>query len=375
MFCVWRLLSPLLGGLVVVLVSAAGWAGEGVTFSDRRSEPRPAVTSRPASRGLGLDKPLGSFDPGASSLQGITAPPFATPNAIPLTPRERELLIQRRDWILQSPDNRLGSSEEVNRAFGVRDYKPESSGKDNDKEKEKGTLSRYYEKLEAAEEAQSSVKPQDQERSTPDNNNNADSLSPFGVERTPQDFWGGGGYLGPSDRSSGDSMSPRLGDFSSGFRSDSLGMAARDANRWPKPFEADRSSGRKSSFSFQTLGGAEAANQPTAAERLLGSNPVGNPIGRDPISSLDPVTAYPDPTRQALNPVVSSPVGSLGSPLQAASPGRDRPLASSPSSVMRDLGGGSFRGAFSPNGASPVFNERRTLNSMKVTLEAPRRGF
>jgi len=107
----------------------------------------------------------------------------------------------------------------------------------------------------------------------------------------------------------------------------------------------------------------------------LGSSPVGNPIGRDPISSLDPVTAYPDPTRQALNPVVSSPVGSLGSPLQAASPGRDRPLASSPSSVMRDLGGGSFRGAFSPSAASPILNERRTLNSMKVTLEAPRRGF
>jgi len=362
---------PSLGVLLSAVMAAAAWAGEGVTFSDKRSAPRSATSSRSAGRRLAIENPLGSLDPGASSLQGFAAPPFAAPRPGPISPRERELREQRRDWIMQAPDSRLRNNDEVNRAFGVRDYSPENSTKEKEKESDqnKGALIRYYEKLESAESTPSTAAGATAEKET------TDSLSPLGLERPPQYYMGSEGRLGPGEISGGDPMAVRLNDISAGLRNDPFGEAARQAGRWPKPFEVDRGGARRPALSFQSGTGGEIAGQPSGVERLLGASPIDNPVGRGSVSSLDPVTAYPDPTREALNPIVAPPVTSLGSPLQAGAAMRDRPLAVSPSSVMRDLGGNSLRGALGPASSAASLNQRRTLQSIKVQLDAPRRNF
>lgn len=356
------------GLLLATASTAVVWAGEGVTFSGRRPDPRPAATSRTPGSRLTIQSPLNSFGPGASSLQAIPAPPFAAPRALPLSPRERELMEQRRDWIMQSSENRLDSRDEVNRAFGVRDYDPDTAAKKKkESETDKGTLTRYYEKLEAEESA-----PAEPGHSKPEE---TDSLSPMGLEPLPA-YGGYDSYLSPGNRAGAgnDPMSPRLNDISAGLRSDPFGAAAREAGRWPQPFEAERPGSRKPSFSFQSGTGGESAAQPSSVERLLGGNPIDTTVSRGPVSSLDPVTAYPDPTREALNPVIAPPVTSLGSPLQADGSVRDRSLAVSPSSALRDLGGSPLRSSFGAISTGPRV-ERRTLNSMKVQLDAPRRSF
>jgi hypothetical protein len=42
---------------------------------------------------------------------------------------------------------------------------------------------------------------------------------------------------------------------------------------------------------------------------------------------------------------------------------------------MRDLGGSALRSTLSPGFSSPGLSERRSLNSLKVNLDTPRRSF
>lgn len=366
-------LRAFLPWVVGTLVTYSAVAGEGVTFSDKWSERRPATQRPGAGKRLSFENPFGSFSSGSSSLNGIAAPPFSPPQGTPLSPRERELLQQRRDWIMQTTDDRLGNREEVNRALGVRDYSPDPSKKES--EEDKGTLIRYYEKLEAAETA-----PGLSLRSPPENDTTTrDSLSPLGLDGTPR-APGSDPFRSSLDPSRSSPGSPRLNDIAAtGVRGDSLTPATRQFGLWERPFENASSDSRRPSLAFRTSLGADGtAEGPSGIERVLGGAPAVSPVAplsRGPLTSLDPVTTYPDPTREALNPVVASPATSLGSPLQASGSALGRPMLASPVSPLRNLGAGA-RGPGEMFGSpAAASSSPRTLNSMKLQLEMPRRGF
>lgn len=360
-----------LGCLAGTLVALSAAAGEGVTFSDKWSDRRPATQpGRETGRRFSLENPFGSFNSGSSSLHGIAAPPFSPPEPTPLSPRERELLEQRRDWIMQTPGDRMRDSDAVNRAFGVREYAPETSKKESDTEK--GTLLRYYEKLQATDAAAAKVV------RAPADSATTDSLSPLGLGGAPR-FGAPRPFRSSLEPARGSLGAPRLNDIAAnGFRGESLTPDDRQLGRWERPFEPS-SSERRPSLAFGPAESAAESGELTGIQRVLGAAPLAGPVtplNRGPITSLDPVTTYPDPTREALNPVVSSPVGGLGSPLQAGPGTRDRSLTMTPSAGLRDLGNNPLRGSSEIFGsAAPASSSSRTLNSMKVQLEMPRRSF
>ncbi len=346
-------------------------AGEGVTFSDRNSNRRPVTEGRGAARRFSTQNPFGGFDSGSSSLQSIPATPFASPQPTPLSPRDRERLQQQRDWIMNAPEDRLRSSDDVNRALGVRDYQPETESKEN--EAAQGNLVRFYQKLEAAEADAAKATSLDPSRERP-----TDSLSPLGADSRS----GSTPFGAPSSFQHRDgrpeSRGPRFSDLSLGGPSEPLGTLGRQPGQWDGLFDRSRNNDRPSTFSvLETNPGAP--KEPRDLERLLGGNPVTSPLAQSPITSLDPVTAYPDPTREPLNPVVSSPVGTLPSPLQADTRigrgGRQPLLGASPATRNLDRGG-SLRGSLGdPNAPAGPVSSQRALGAMKVQLEMPRRSF
>jgi hypothetical protein len=366
---------------------ASTTAQEQVIFSDPKTKATaPAESQSKVKRSQGWENPFSNFKPG-SSLQGITAPPFAPPSSLapsrsPLTPRERDLLLERRDWILRSPGSNSDTELDVNRAFGVREHSVEGGATENTAPK--GDLLRYYERLEASDTAGAA-------------NPAADSLrnpaAPLGLTSTP----GNGGYRSPGEWS----LEPRVSE--PGFLANpnpnpaETGEEANSGIRaWrDNPFQRDRSSGRESSFPAGdrsvlssltplTAPGVSPAGQPnaelTGVARLLGVNPIVSPVSELSITSLDPVTAYPDPTREALNPVVVSPTRNLSGPLvpqdllAAESLGRRPNLA--PSAAARGPLENPFQsmsGAI--KGSETGVGSKRKLHSIKAQLDLPGRSF
>lgn len=358
-----------LSRVLFLMLTCGASAGEKVTFTDKRSPHEPVTQSRPGTARVTIESPLGSFSPGSSSLRGIPAPPFSSPRPAPLTPQQREALDQRRDWIMQTPDDRLADSEKVNRALGVRDYSAEDAGKTAEEATENGTLLRFYEKLEAGESADLPAAT-GQASSEP-----TESLSPLGLDGAPT-------FPGAQPHAPSGEWSPAYGTPSSwnngvpAGRLEPFRVPPRALGAMERPFEPRRGAESTSSFLRQVIAGTEGAPEPSGIERLLGgspiSSPIASPIVRSPITSLDPVTAYPDPTREALNPVVTSPIGSLNSPLQAGAATSPRSLLTTPSLMGRTLVGSESVGGSLKAGSR---NDRGALQSIKVQLEMPRRSF
>ncbi|MCZ7636619.1 MAG: hypothetical protein M5U12_11695 [Verrucomicrobia bacterium] len=385
-------------------VSAVGWirsvyvalglagvvsttAQEQVIFSDPKSKASPPAESQSkVKRSQGWENPFSNLKPG-NSLQGITAPPFAPPSSLapsrsPLTPRERELLMERRDWILRSPGSGADTELDVNRAFGVREHSVE--GNTSESTAPKGDLLRYYERLESSDTPGAPQPGTDPLRNP---------AGPLGLGSAP----GRDGYRPPGERS----LEPRvsapafLAGPNPGAREP--GQEANSGIRaWvDNPFQRDRPSGREASSPDRRTVRAQFLDSPhspgvapgpspetelTGVARLLGANPIVSPVSELSITSLDPVTAYPDPTREALNPVVVSPGRNLSGPLVPqdllAAESLERRPNLAPSAAARGPLENPFQSMSGAIGGSEsTVGGKRKLHSIKAQLELPGRSF
>lgn len=71
----------------------------------------------------------GDLIPRGSSLEGVTAPPFASPSVAPRSLRPftgRDALDKNKDWLVKSVEGMSLDEDATAKAFGVRDYSPKA---------------------------------------------------------------------------------------------------------------------------------------------------------------------------------------------------------------------------------------------------------
>lgn len=369
----WSLVGTVLVGLGCQ--SALVSAGEKVTFSDTARQPTLPDTSkqRDSGRSLSFQNPFESFGSRGGSLNGVTARPFAPSTlmppaapAVPLTKREMDLLDERRNWILQTPDGGKLGETDADKAFGVDDFGGKSAGKSNSTlDNDQGDLVRYYKSLEVRSGADAATPGQDVLKNTVGSLGNQDSRSDS-LGATPANP-----FAEPTGLSA--LSQPRDSAFDS-LRS----PAAAQENGWlTKSLREINASANRG-----VVGGLDAVNGAPAKDlsgmaMVLGQSPITSPIAASPISKLDPLSTYPDSTRDALNPVVGQALDAKKSPLQpafTASEKFNKSLQLPPSTALQGLGASMLAPSASPSIASPLA-QPRSLSSTKVQFELPKRSF
>lgn len=382
----------LLAGLGMILAGAGTDAcgGERVTITDSDQPPSKLEQSKKPrpQRSWRFENPLDRIGrPGGGSLDAVTAPPFApnTPGfevTPPLTEKELRDWKQRQNWIQRTTKDFGGPESDARRALGVRDR--EQSGTSEQPKANTGWLAEYYDELGKTQ--------------TEANTGAPDPLRD--ADRQQRDRNKPPGFLEMSGRAqpeAGDSLRPiEAGGFAGSegmpWRNSNTATAdpyevqpdlERGPNRQPSWLRRSPGLGRDRSsvspvFAPQSLATESPSGSPLqGVARILGNNPIGNPLATAPISSLDPVTAYPDPTREALNPV--KPVEGRAQPVRASglagveTPGRNRMLTTSPGVLGNEPAAAQRTGISQPVGGAT--EERRPLHSIKVNLDMPRRSF
>lgn len=394
--------SGILTGLGLLLAGgcAGALAGERVTFSNAEQRPNtPVADPRKAKpgRSYSIENPFENFGRKGSSLDGVTAPPFAPTVSLPepqlpLTDKERRLLDQRQNWIFRSTDDIQRDQEDAHRVFGVEQFEDNGGGQKS--EGGKGKLVEFYERLSKSEQEANDALTDKVRTSIRSNRSPRPGRYPGDAGRGEgPDADGQGGSFVRGDESEG-SLAPvrpmGLGGFDSGPGSefergftggDRMGRdfdtrSANDRPDWLKAALERNDVLGQSAVSAGPLGAGDglAAGELRGINRILGSSPIGNPL-----SSLDPVAAYPDPTREAMNPVLGRPLANsmrpaLSGPLmQSDAPARSLSLggpsplfgpgpALAPQGVL-----GSAAGIRAP--------ERPAMHSIKMNLDLPRRAF
>ncbi len=349
------------------------WAGEKVTFSDTDRRPTlPDANKRDTGRSINFENPFTSFGSRGGSLNGVTARPFApstlmtTPQTTPLTKRELDLLNERRNWILQRPDGGKLGETDADKAFGVDDFGGKSAGKSNSTlDNDQGDLVRYYKSLEDRSGADAATPGQDALKNTVGSLGNQDSRSES-LGATPANP-----FAEPTGLST--LSQPRDSAFDS-LRS----PTAAQENGWLTKSlrEINASANRGVAGGLDTVNGAPAKDLSGMA-MVLGQSPIASPIAASPISKLDPLSTYPDSTREALNPVIGQSLDSKKSPLQpafTASEKFDKALRLPPSTALQGLGASMLAPSASRSIASPLA-QPRSLSSTKVQFELPKRSF
>ena len=390
----------LLTGLGLSLAGGGmtGLAGETVTFSNSERRPRTQAADPRKTKPNGtrtFDNPLESFGRGGSSLEGVTAPPFAPsvlapePQA-PLTDKERRLLDQRQNWIFRSADDYQREQNDAHRAFGVEAFDNDGGGRRP--ETGKGKLVDYYERLSRSEEAGREAVPEALRNSGVSGRTNGRNGS----------FSSNHGNREPGGDQAGGSLAPVRANGLTGDRTDApfeatsseqesglrfgeerrgeTGLGERrpgdDSPKWLRTALEQNSVLTMEAPALSPLPSPDglAIEELRGVSRILGSSPIGNPL-----SSLDPVTAYPDPTREVLNPVVGRPIGAS---IRPAAPGaltrQDQPgrgIQLGGASSILDGGSGLAQQSSLGKVLDSSAPERRALHSIKVNLEMPRRSF
>lgn len=382
----------LLAGLGMILAGAgpAARGGEKVTITDSEQPPSKLEQSKKPrpQRSWRFENPLDRIGrPGGSSLEGVTAPPFApnTPGlelTPPLTEKELREWKQRQNWIQRTTRDFSGSEADPHRILGVRD--PEQPGAAEDPKANKGWLTEYYDELgksqtEAGRGAPDSLRDRDRQKRDRTNPPGFPELSnrmrpDASTSLQPIEA---GGFAGSEGAPWRDSNTATADPYE--IQPD----LERGPNRQPDWLRRSPGTGRDRSsvspvFAPQSLPDESPSGSPLqGVARILGNNPIGNPLATAPISSLDPVTVYPDPTREALNPV--KPVEGRVQPLQPSglagmeNPGRGRLLTTSPGVLGNEPSAAQRMGISQPVGGTT--EERRPLHSIKVNLDMPRRSF
>jgi hypothetical protein len=393
----------LLAGLGLVLVGGGpgpARAGDSVIFSDSDKAGEKLEESRkaPARRKPRIENFLDRLSqPRGSSLEAVTPPPFAptAPGAeavTPLTEKEWQQLKERQNWIQRRPEDLGKEARDPQRAFGVREQnQPGSPG--NPKARQ-GWLVEYYQQLSKTRaEAENAVPGPLRDASGASRDRRREGGQSYGA-------LAGDGATRPG---AGESLRPvgapgfsRV-EVAPGERSpaasDDLPFSAENLLNSPS---ANEKGGRDPSWlrsasglerprtGFSPLPGMPVAPvNPAVAEvnRLLGNDPLGNPLAANPTSSLDPVSTFPDPTREVLNPVTPAKSGEgrdallapAARPSLETQPTRSRMLSGTPGILGPEPPGTARSPLSQPPGAAP--EERRGLHSIKLNLELPRRSF
>lgn len=368
----WTLVGAVLAGLGGQ--GSLALAGEKVTFSDTGRKPTlPDANKRDTGRSINFENPFASFGSRGSSLNGVTARPFApstlmtAPQAAPLTKRELDLLNERRNWILQTPDGGKLGETDADKAFGVDDFGGKSAGsKGTTLDNSQGDLVNYYRRLEATSGADSAAPAPEALKSSVSSLSNPTSRSDDSPAAPANPFAEPTGISSLSqsrDNVFGTLRSPTLGQ-----EQDWVTKSLRQINGSASGGVADR---------------LNAANGPQPTDLsgmalVLGQSPITSPIAASPISKLDPIGAYPDSTREALNPVVGQALDSKKSPLQpafATTEKFDKALQLPPSTALQGLGANSFLAPSASRSIASPLAQPRSLNSTKVQFDLPTRAF
>lgn len=407
-------LSAVLGLALAGATVLTGRGGEGVIFSDSEQAGARLEDSKPTppqKQRWQIANPWDQFGRrGGSSLDAVTLPPFAPaapnqPPVVPLTEKEWQMLKERQNWLLYrrfddpSPSGRdssewLGGPDKTDSLTPSR--APGQDSPDARKARQ-GWLTDYYEQL--------SKNRGGAESAVPEPLRNSGGLDPDrarnnGLPRPGTLFLRDGTPL----PAGAESLRPiEMGGFTRGAtpgrqtvgsdagRAETLSSSGRQERERPEvelpawqqgAWGANRL--RQDLWSRPSQPGVPGPEgQPLeGVARILGSNPLGNPLASAsleaaPLSSLDPVNAYLDPTREALNPVRPvtqdplrvTPSGTAG----LEPPERRRMLTTAPGVLSGDLPAAAGPALSRPvNGGS---EERRSLHSIKVNLELPRRSF
>ncbi len=397
----------LLAGLGLVLVGGGpgpARAGDAVIFSDSEKAGEKLEQSRkaPARRKPRFENFLDRLSqPRGSSLEAVAPPPFAptAPGAetvTPLTEKEWKQLKERQNWIHRRPEDLAKDARDPQRAFGV--HHQNQPGAPGNPRAGQGWLVEYYQQLGRAQaEAENAVPGPLRNTSGALRNRrrdgNRDDREPYGALASD----------GTAPPTTGESLRPVGAQGFSRFEAapgERSQAAAEDLqfsaeNLFDSPSGNEKGSRDPSWLrsapglerprpGFSPLAGLPAAPlNPAVAEvnRLLGNAPLGAPLAANPISSLDPVSTFPDPTREVLNPVTparsgegrDSPLAPAGRPGLETQPTRTRMLTGAPGILGAEPPGT----ARSPLSQSPgaATEERRGLHSIKLNLELPRRSF
>lgn len=393
-------------GLVLVCgVGGLGYAGDQVTFTDAdASAPRLEKSKKTTPQDQGkrrwesfLDRLSGPTRGG--SLEAVTPPPFApavpgTETVVPLTEKEWQRLKERQNWIHRRPEDLGKTDRDTPGLLGVRGEnqvgQPEPST--TAPKPRQGWLTEYYEQLSK-------------------NRSGAETAIPEPLRNSPESARDRRRQLNPlPEVSAWEGASPQRGESlrpveAAGFGRGDTPAWERSALATQRPGETDmtaeqmareplwlrnRGSLERSRYSLSPQVGPAPALPGTPAlegvARIMGQNPIGNPLAAaplaaNPLSSLDPVTAYPDPTRELLNPVTPVKSGqgadpkAVGPGLNSAetTPARNRMLSASPGPLSSVAPAGAGADVRLP--ATPTPDERRALHSIKLNLELPRRSF
>lgn len=392
----------LYAGLGLVWICCSGGpacAGDKVTFTDSEdAAPRVERSQKttPQSRRRVENFLDRLSQPRGGSLEAVTPPPFApavpgNETVVPLTEKEWQRLKERQNWIHRRPEDLGKADRDLPAGLGGRDEnqpglpdRPSTTPKAR-----QGWLTEYYERL-SKDRSQAETAVPEPLQNSPWSTRDRRRSSGTGAlaETTP---WPGA----PSP--AGDSLRPVE---AAGFGRSEAAAWERSAMTTERPREADsptdglthepswlRSAGspERDRFGLNPLTAPMPTPPGTPAlegvARILGQNPIGNPLAANPLSSLDPVTAYPDPTRELLNPVTPVKSG-LGQNARSDAPGqgnaettpaRSRMLSASPGALSSMTPASAGTDVRLP--ATPSAEARQPLQSIKLNLELPRRSF
>ncbi len=309
-----------------------------------------------------------------SSLGAVTAIPFrpspSTSGRV-LSPKEKEEMEKRSNWLDQGNEDHSLNDKSVHEALGVSslDQDPYAS------QRSKGSIERYFDR--AVERDQKEVKELRKENELAGRDSKLDQDLVGSVGTGPE-----GGLPGAMDRAERTERSDRPGQMSDYRELGGNGptvhdpMGARESVR-------ESFSDTRAKFSMngsRTFYNSEQTSKMRTDEfkkNILGQSPSDSPLGNPLGKGSDPVNLVGDLTRQSLNPVMgeafsggakvsfSDPTAGGGIAKPGVSSGFAEML-SGPSSSLAPLGAGPV--------IAPVF-EPRKLHSSPTVLEIPRRSF
>lgn len=394
----------LLAGLGLVLVGGGpgpARAGDAVIFSDseKAGEKLEEARKAPAQRKPRYENFLDRLSqPRGSSLEAVAPPPFAptAPGAetvTPLTEKEWQQLKERQNWIHRRPEDLGKDARDPQRAFGVREQN--QPGAPANPRARQGWLVEYYQQLGKTQA--------EAENALPGPLRNASGALRDRRRDGSRESYGALAGDGMARPEAGESLRP-MGAYGfsrvavapgepSPAASEDLQFSAENLLEGPRGNEKGGSDPawlrgahglERSRPGLSPLPAMPVAPiNPAVAEvnRLLGNDPLGQPLAANPISSLDPLSTFPDPTREVLNPITPARPGEgresllapAGRPSLETQPTRNRMLSGTPGILAAEPPGTARSPLSQPPGAAP--EERRGLHSIKLNLELPRRSF
>lgn len=383
--------TGMLLALAVLLVSAITAEGADrkrskVIFSDSK-EPSslPVDATQPQPR-KGAEE---IFSPG-SSLDGVIAPPFASPTVVPQSLRplpSRGALDQNKDWLIKSVENMNVSEDAAAKALGVRDFSTESGflmdekGKKGMFEKENSFFGSTSDDKPGSKSSdalkKSQPRPEDRWRSFSPAASGQNSLMPVVSS---------GSSKSDGNVSTFEERKPVF--FSDSDPVDLIGRSTLDDVRGTTRAEDVVRSALNPVDAADTLGvfrrgmsdrGSGSVGPRDEFRALLGLEKSGSAVpGRELIGGAgDLVNTKPDLTRQEINPV--SPRSSAGVGSAELPSFQENPLAAAQQNPLRlpgldNLPSRAFGSPVAESSLAPVIDlPKRTISP--TILPVPKRSF